>query len=153
MQTQEKQSRVEGLSWVEGLSQAEGEECLANLHRLAGQLDSAMDAIVRRRLSSLNDSLHLQQISCGRLADLRFRSEKRQSQPSGPESGFVGPDLAVEIEAATESVLVLNSRYSALLKHSGDTLQMLAGLYRSYRGFAQSSSGMQASVPTWSCEV
>lgn len=147
MQTQEMQQ------WIAGLSQGEGEELLANLHMLGGQLECAMAAIVQRSISSLQDSLHLQQLSCGRLADLRYRSNERRKLASGPDVDSLDSDLSAEIEAASESVKILNSRYSALLKHSGETQRLLAGLYRSYRGFARPLSGTQASLPTWSCEV
>ncbi len=147
MQTQAQQSAIEGLS------QSEGEQYLTNLRGLADHLQSAMDAIVQRSLASLQHSLQLQQISCGRIADLRHRSTTRLDDPSTSETVSIDADLASEIEAATDSLLTLNRSYSALLKHSGDTLHLLAGLYRSYRGFAQQESEGRAALPTWSCEI
>ena len=147
MQTQDQRS------WVEELSKTEGEQCLANLRSLSDQLRGAMDAIAQRSLASLQHHLHLQQISCSRLAELRYRSAERLTNSSEADRVFVDSDLASEINAATDSLMVLNTSYSALLKHSGDTLRLLAGLYRSYRGFAQPASGSRATLPTWSCEI
>jgi len=151
MQTEETQS------WVGRLSRDEAKDCLANLLALASQLDGAMDAIVRRKLPLLRESLQLQQASCARLTHLRHRSKGRALAGREGESVHIDSDLAAEIAAAANSLLVLNGRYSALLKHSGETLRLLAGLYRSYTCFGQSASGMQANVPanlkTWSCEV
>jgi crotonobetainyl-CoA:carnitine CoA-transferase CaiB-like acyl-CoA transferase len=140
-------------SWVERLSQDEAESCLAELRVLARQLDSAMDAIVERQLPSLQSSLRMQSATCANLAGIQHRSKQRLKQDDQPEPSAVDPDLAVEIKSATESLLLLNSRYAALIKHSGDTLQLLAGLYRSYRGSMQPGSGMPGNLQTWSCEV
>ena len=67
MQTQEIQP------WVQNLSQNEAEECLANLRGLAGHLEVAMDAIVKRQLISLQGSVQLQ--------NTRLRHSGRCSAP------------------------------------------------------------------------
>jgi hypothetical protein len=144
-------------SWVGRLSRDEAQDCLGTLRGLASQLDSAMDAMVQRKLPLLRNSLHLQQASCARLMDLRHRSQRGPAPIADAESAFSDSDLAAEIEAAARSLLILNDRYAALLKHSGETLRLLAGLYRSYRGPAPLASGAQANLEanlqTWSCEV
>ena len=147
MQTQDQQS------WIDVLSQSEGEQCLASIHSLSDQLRSAMDAIVQRSLSSLQHSLHLQQITCGRIADLRYRSTERLNCTTPSETVCLDSDLASEIMAARDSLVLLNNNYSALLKHSGETLRLLAGFNRSYRGFAQPASDTRATRPSWSCEI
>lgn len=147
MQTEDTQS------WFERLSQEEAEECLVSLQGLTNQLHRAMDAIVTRKLPLLQDSLHHQQATCDRLEDLKHRSNDRFARGSEPETTAIDSDLAEEIKAATATLLTLNSRYSVLLKYSGETLRLLSGLYRSYRGFAQPASGIQSSLQTWSCEV
>ena len=144
---------AETQSWVEKLSQTDAEECLDSLHDLAGHLDGAMDAIVKRQLPALQTSLYLQQATCARLADIRHRSNHGSSRAPEREVTEAEPDLSIEIKAATESLLILNSRYSALLKHSRETLRLLAGLYGSYRGSVQQSPRIQASLQTWSCEI
>jgi len=151
MQTEETKS------WVERLSPDEAKDCLASLLSLASHVDGAMDAIVQRKLPLLQENVRLQEASCDRLTDLRRRSKRVPSVGSETENTPIDSDLAAEIEAATASLLLLNQRYSALLKHSGETLRLLAGLYRSYCSFAQSRSGaqanLQANLRTWSCEV
>ena len=142
---------IEIQSWIDKLSQDEAEECLDSLRALACQLDSAMDSIVKRQLPALKSGLHLQRVSCASLAAIRHRSNQRPERKS--ETLMADHDLATEIKSATESLLVLNRRYAALLKHSGDTLQLLAGLYRSYRGSVQPGSPISGSLQTWSCEV
>ena len=140
-------------SWVEKLSQDEAEQCLDNLQGLAGHIESAMDAIVKRRLPALQGSLYFQQATCARLADIRHRSD--HGHPRDPELEMIQAesDLALEIRAAMDCLLTLNRHYSALLKHSGETLRLLAGLYGSYRGSVQQSSRIQANLQTWSCEI
>lgn len=145
--------REEIQSWIETLSQEEAEGCLANLRGLASQLDGAMDAIVTRQLASLQTNLHLQFASCANLAGIRYRSKQRPGQVSQREAETVDPDLAGEIKSATEALLMLNKRYAALLKHSGDTLQLLAGLYRSHLSSVQPGSGGGGNLQTWSCEI
>jgi hypothetical protein len=147
MQTEEMQPETGHLS------QDEAKEYLANLQGLAAELNRAMEAIVKRELPSFQDSLHLQQSKSARLADLRHASRLRLVPGSMPATGPVDSDLASEIQAATDTLLLLNRRYSALLKHSGDTLRLLAGLYRSYRASGQPGSGIRANLQTWSCEV
>lgn len=156
MQTEETQS------WVLRLSRDEAKDCLAHLLGLAGQLDGAMDAIVRRNLPRLRDSVHLQEASCGRLTALRHGSRRGAAlipDAETPEaaSALIDSELVAEIRSATESLLLLSERYAALLKHSGETLRLLSGLYWNYCAFAPSGSGaqanLQASLKTWSCEV
>lgn len=140
-------------SWVERLSRDEAEECLTNLRGLAGELDDAMQAIVNRQLPSLQGSIYLQQASCARLAAIRHRANDRLKLDAMPDEGPIDSDLAAEIEAAKDTLLKLNRRYSALLKHSKETLRMLAGLYCAYLGSAQPATGIQSNLQTWSCEV
>ena len=139
-------------SWVEKLSQDEAEQCLVNLQGLARQLEGAMDAIVKRQLPSLQGCLHLQSASCASLAGIRNRANQRVEQDRDGNTAIVDSDLAVEITSATEALLMLNRRYAALLKHSGKTLQLLAGLYRSYPGSLQPGSVVSGHLQTWSCE-
>jgi hypothetical protein len=47
----------------------------------------------------------------------------------------------------------LNKRYSALLKHSGDTMRLFAGLFQSYSGPRPQAAAGRLQVNTWSCEL
>lgn len=135
------------------LSQGEAVEYLANLRGLAGELNRAMEAIVMQQLPTLQNSLHLQKLQTARLADLRHAPMGRLEHDSQPVKESIDSDLALEIQAATDTLLLLNGRYAALLKHSQDTLRLLAGLYSSYGGSVQPNSGVQSSLQTWSCEI
>ncbi len=149
MQTEEQRS------WILGLSPAEGEECLTTLHGLAGQVEAASNAVVRQDLAALHNSLALQEVSCRRLANLRYRSGERLTrllELPEPEDGL-DSNLLLRIKSAAASLLALNRGYSALLTHSGDTLRLLAGLYRSYYGSSQPTASSGNGVRTWSCEL
>lgn len=126
------------------LGQDEAEEYLAHLQGLAVELEGAMEAIVKGELPSLRRSLHVQEATCARLEYLGRDPEAKIEQ---------GSDLAAEIMRAAETLLLLNQRYSALLKHSGETLRLFAGLFRSYHSSAQFTPSVQAGLQTWSCEI
>ena len=135
------------------LSQDEGQEYLANLRILASELDRAMKSVVNHELPSLQDSLQLQQATCAQLSFLAQRASNRPAQDLSRPSSALDPDLAGEIREAAETLVVLNRNYSALLKHSEDTLRLFAELFRCYQGSAQSPAGNQAGISTWSCEL
>jgi len=135
------------------LSSDEGREYLANLRVLASELDRAMKAVVDQELPSLQDSLQRQQATCSQLSYLAQRANSRPARDPNQESAALDPDLAIEIRTAAETLIVLNKNYSALLRHSEDTLRLFAELFRCYQGSAQSSPGNQASISTWSCEL
>jgi hypothetical protein len=126
-------------------------EYLANLQGLTRELDQAMTAIAQRELPTLQESIRRQQARCNELTHLRSREGFVQQLQPG--AGSIGPDLEEEIQAATQTLLMLNRQYSALLKHSGNTLRLLVGLFRSYHGPDQVNSGLNPNRQTWSCEV
>jgi hypothetical protein len=135
------------------LSQLEAEEYLESIRALAQELDRAMEAIAVRELSTFEESLHRQRAACANLADLPRRSAQRRAGHTGSNAAPVDAELAGRISAATTALLTLNSRYSALLKHSGDTMRLFAGLFRSYTGTTQQGMGMTTNLHTWSCEL
>ena len=53
----------------------------------------------------------------------------------------------------TGTLVTLNKRYSALLKHSGETMRLFAGLFRCYSDMPEQGSGFRNNVHTWSCEL
>ncbi len=135
------------------LSQDEGREYLVNLRLLASELDRAMKAVVDQELPSLQDSLQLQQATCSQLSFLAQRANNPSMQDLGRQPAALDPDLAAEIRDAAETLMVLNRNYSALLRHSEDTLRLFAELFRCYQGSAQPSPGARARISTWSCEL
>ncbi len=126
---------------------------LMNLRCLSSELRRAMEAIISRELSTLQDSLHVQRFRCARLSDLRQSAKVRRllkSELDGSEC-----DLSAEIRAATERLLALNQQYSALLSHSGETLRLLAGLYGGYpvcQGHSRAAL-FEPGRPGWHCEI
>ena len=140
-------------SWTQKLSPDEANDYLANLRGLARELEKAMDSIARQELPALQQSIQVQQTACTRLAHIqRSRSLALAGDPR-LEGERVDSDLAFQISEAIAAVMVLNRRYAALLKHSGETLRLFAGLFRTYQGSTQPTSGLQGKLQTWSCEV
>jgi hypothetical protein len=135
------------------LSQAEAQEYLESLEALARELDRAMQAIAARELLLLEDSVSRQRAACARLAELPKRSSARRLK--SPEAISAPPDaeLSSRIETAAASLLVLNKRYSVLLKYSGETVRLFAGLFRSYAGHTHPGAGISPNLHTWSCEL
>ena len=138
--------------WTQPFSPDEGKVYLASLQSLAGELDTAMNCIATQKLSPLQESIKVQQKVCSRLAHLQRGRSMNLAGASGTMSICEDSDLAFQIEEAIAAVLLLNKRYAALLKHSGETLRLFVGLLRSYQGSTQPTSGIQANLQTWSCE-
>ncbi len=133
----------------------EGHEYLANLQVLTRELDRAMKAVVDQELPSLQDSLDLQQAACAQLSFLAHCVNARAVQDIEDLDLTVAPldpDLAGEIRETAETLIILNRNYSALLRHSEDTLRLFAELFRCYQGWAQSPHGNKNAPSTWSCE-
>jgi hypothetical protein len=127
------------------LSQLQAEEYLSTLEILASELDLAMVAIVEKKLPGFEASVERQRANCARLAEIPL-------QPS-EDTRPMDSDLAARIKDAANMLSTLNKRYSALLKHSGDTMKLFAGLFRSYNGALQQRAGSGHSIHTWSCEL
>ena len=129
------------------LSQQEAEQYLGHLQALSSELETAMQGVVARQLPAFDESLQRQRATCALLTDLPRRAAARRS--SGDDEAPLDPDLASRIKEAALTLNTLNQTYSALLKHSGDTLRLFAGLCRSYSG----PVAIQPRVHTWSCEL
>jgi len=136
-----------------GLLHYEAEEYLANLRALSSELDRAMKAVVNRELSSLQDSVRLQREICARLAFFGHGSHARLNGNPNPDASESRPDVALEIKAAVETLLKLNKTYSALLRHSGDTLRLFAALFQGHHASAPVTSVGHTNLHTWSCEL
>ena len=146
------QTQVLQRSPLDSLTHPDAEEYLTALDTLTQELERAMSAIVARQLPVFEDSLTRQLASCVRLAELPARSLARRK--AAPET--VPPldtELARRINAATGTLVALNRRYAALLKHSGETMRVFASLFRSYSNHPEQGSGMRTNHCTWSCEL
>jgi hypothetical protein len=62
--------------------------------------------------------------------------------------------INARIFAAGKTLSELNQQYSALLRHSGKTIAVLASLCKNYTGqFFPAAQGAPAKHQTWSCEA
>ena len=137
---------------VDSLSRPDAEEYLVTLRTLAHELDRAMSAIASRELPGFEDSVSRQLATCVRIAEIPVRSVvQRRSQP-GPILP-IDAELAARINAATDKLVTLNQRYAVLLKHSGETMRLFAGLFRSYSDLPEQGSVTPSNLRTWSCEL
>ncbi|RXH57250.1 hypothetical protein [Granulicella sibirica] len=135
------------------LSQVDAEEYLESLETLALELDRAMQAVAAKALPSFEDSLRAQRAVCAKLSEFPRRAAARRAQNDGADEPPVDAELAERIKTAATTLLLLNKSYSALLKHSGDTLRLFAGLFRSYSGPTQHAATVRVNHRTWSCEL
>lgn len=129
------------------LSPTQATEYLNSLEGLAKELEAATEAIIAGALPSLEESVARQQAECSRLIAWTELMAARRAHHIVPAEA-ADAELMERILTASGILLKLNRRYSALLKHSGDTLRLLSGLSRSYRGHMQASA-----LHTFSCEL
>ena len=134
------------------LSQANAEEYLVSLQDLAVEVDRAMDALVSNALRSFEESVVRQRALCERLASLSRRSPFVGGSNAFDES-VIDAGFAERVAEASAKLRGLNDRYSALLKHSGDTLRMFAGLFRGYSAPMRVPQSGRISIHNWSCEL
>ncbi len=129
------------------LTPTQAQAYLDSLESLASELEVATGAIVAGALPTLEESVARQQTECAKLIAWTELVVARRAQQSGTSAPLDG-ELADRILAASNILLKLNRRYSALLKHSGDTLRLLTGLSRGYHEHAGATN-----YHTWSCEL
>jgi hypothetical protein len=132
-----------------GASSLTASQAQAYLHLIeafAGELEIATGAIIAGMLPTLEESVARQQNECAKLIAWTELMAARRSQEDVPAP--LDTELADRVLAASNILLKLNRRYSALLKHSGETLRLLAGLSPSYHGQMDSSK-----LHTWSCDL
>ncbi len=120
---------------------------LTSLESLARELETATEAIIAGALPSLEESVARQQAECSRLIVWTELMAARRAHNIVPAEA-ADAALLDRILTASSILLKLNRRYSALLKHSGDTLRLLSGLSRSYHGQMEASA-----LRTFSCEL
>lgn len=128
------------------LTAPQAQAYLKLIETFAGELEVAIGAIVAGTLPTLEESVARQQAECARLVAWTEMMAVRKSQDTALAP--VDEQLADRILAASNILLKLNRRYSALLKHSGETLRLLSSLSRSYDGQRDPSN-----LHTWSCDL
>ncbi len=131
---------------------AEARLYLGTLRTLAQELDRAMESIVFQALPDLCDSINAQAATCTQLSS----SPARPRFQRGKLSSFSAPldaELSGLIEDAVDHLISLNRRYSALVRQSSATVQMLAGCFQPYNGLVGAGSRVQTKLHTWSCDL
>jgi hypothetical protein len=139
-------------------------EYLQHIEALTAEIKAGMDAIGSNALSSFERSVSKQQDICTSLSQLTCQmsrlSLERETGQGIRQAGALlprpasAPDRALtnRIRIAAELLLDLNRQYAALLKHSGESVRLFAGLCRSYTGHFQSPAEIGANRPGWSCQ-
>jgi hypothetical protein len=126
---------------------------LQQLHALAAEIPIAMDAIAAHALPTLQESIAKQELLC---ANLTSMAAAFGDGPRASAQTLVAPadsEVDVKIRAARLALVELNTRYAALLKHSGRSIALLISLCRSHSGNFQEAQGSRLKHQTWSCEV
>lgn len=128
-------------------------EYLQLLRLMAFELSRAMQAMVQNSLTGFEESLANQQIFSDRLGELaddlcRPAKDRLVSLAPDTESG-----LTDQIRAASDALQVLNRRYSALIKHSSNSVALMVSLFSSLQGQMQEDGGSRLKQHTWSCQI
>ena len=129
------------------------EEYLQLLHSMAFELERAMSAISQNSASAFEESLANQEAFSTRLLELADDISKTKQQNPGAGIPVAGDGLSGEIQSASNSLQMLNRRYSALLKFSSHSVALMVSLFSSFQGQLQEGSGSRLKVQTWSCRV
>jgi hypothetical protein len=134
------------------IAQEHAPEYLDCLRALARELDRAMHSLADNTLGAFEDSVQRQLALCARLSSLVAR---HNAAPVVGASGTAPTDeeLSQRIADARANLLVLNRTYSALLRHSGRTMQMFAGLAKCYGGYPQPGVAASPNLSTWSSQI
>jgi hypothetical protein len=140
-------------SMASAAPESRGQEYLECLHALSGELEIAMGSIVDRKLASLEESVSRQVVICSQLSFLVSRPNQLFNTALDSPNQDEDDELVRRISAATATLINLNKRYSALLKLSGSTMELLAGLIRSYTGNTNLAAMLAANYRTWSCQI
>ena len=142
---------------------AQEEETLAFVEQLEGlgaEIRTAMEAIAGNRLAAFEQSVSRQEFLCGRLRELAAQLGSPSSAlrsatailraDRAPANGSSADrELATRVRSTGATLQALNLQYAALLRHSGQSMQMMATLTNNY---TQRQAGSRAKHQTWSCE-
>ncbi len=126
-------------------------EHLKTIRALVRELDRAMLAISRNRLSELEDSVAEQEILTARLRGISgvVRDRNDMHNVALP----IDSHLAKEVAAAHAELQQRNRVYEAVLRHSGHSASLMVSLLDSFRGNFSEASGSRLRHQTWSCQV
>jgi hypothetical protein len=113
---------------------------IEQIEALGSEIEAAMAAIAGDRLTALEQSVRRQELACSRLVDMAGHVA------ATPSESLADPELAARLQATSTTLRDLNAQYAALLRHSGQSVRLLAALCTNY-------AGSQVRTPTWCCEV
>ena len=127
---------------------------LEHLDALSAELRLAMQAVGANALTRFEESVSRQQDLCTRMGSLAQVPSGLHGRRDPGETTELSQDSALteRIRQASESLQELNRRYAALLKHSGDSLRLFAGLCQSYTAHYQTTGSVRGGA-TLSCEL
>ena len=134
-------------------------EYLHTVEALTQEIQAGMTAVGANAINLLVASIARQQELCTGLCQLsaerKLHQEHEGSSPFTIDGGLRSPQdyaLAERIRTATSSLRSLNDRYAALLKHSGESIRLFAGLCQSYQSLQEPSLAESAIPGRWSCK-
>jgi hypothetical protein len=128
-------------------------EYLQLLRSMGFEIERAMNAIALNSASALEESLANQEVFSTRLLELAANIGSAKTPNHTAVKGPGNDGLMCEIQAASNALDVLNSRYSALIKFSSHSVALMVSLFSSFQGQLQEGSGNRLKVQTWSCQV
>ncbi|HEY0786908.1 MAG TPA: hypothetical protein VGD62_13655 [Acidobacteriaceae bacterium] len=132
---------------------------LEHVEALTAEIEAAMRAVGAHALSDFERSISRQQGLCDELCRVAepWRSAGGATVGAGPGAGarpVPGEgSLGERIRQAAASLQQLNATYASLLRHSGDTVRVFAGLCHSYTGHYQQPGTDPRGHQAWSCEL
>jgi hypothetical protein len=126
---------------------------LQQMQELAHEISAAMDAIAGNAIPIFQECVARQEMLCASLASMANTIAEGFPSSRQPKLSGIDPSVEVKIRAASKAISELNLQYSALLKHSGRSIALLALLCRSYSGQIQEARGPRLKHQTWSCEM
>ena len=126
---------------------------LAAAEELTRELQRAMTAVRTGALSAFEDSLVRQRIGCARLAELAPMQAAEGVDQVLSLRISNDPLLADRIKSAISDLVMINRRYSKLVKHFRETARVFAGRFRPYGSSARPGSYLDRSHRGWSCEL
>jgi hypothetical protein len=128
-------------------------EYLQLLRSLAGEMETAMQAIARNALPDIEESVAAQQSMSARLVELADElSAPLRSSPAASSIG-IDEDLRRQILVSGDALQTLNRRYAALLQHSSRSVALMVSLFSSFKGQFKEASGPRMKHQTWSCQM
>jgi hypothetical protein len=127
---------------------------LKQTESLTAEVKAAMEAVGSNALIQLEASVARQQEICASLCRLSGQMGTEKAKMAGVHAApFADVSLTHRIRIASASLLALNSQYALLLKHSGDSVRLLAGLCHSYTQHRMGLEPSGGSARAWSCEL